>query len=724
MRWLLLLVLLLPQPAYAGDGLDVRGWLSRPGVKLLAVEFYATWCKPCMEAVPRWKRLHEKYRDRGFRLVVVSVQDPDGTCVNPGWNPDDIICDDEGHLAEAMKVGNNLPAAFLWSWRGNLLVRRGHVDQVAMAVEAELFRLPRVTLDEDMDADLRPMLRAEMSQVGKVTVLADKAEQEALAKIRKESFDLRFSDKTTCKVGEQLAANSLLKATRSRSGGRERLTLQLFSAETGCLNGSASVGWNPNRPEGSVAEVVAELTDSLRSPVEMPGGVRAADIVPKVKEGRIGETVEEWSPGASQRVVVRFESMPVGAVVLIDGDLVCHSTPCSEALPLGPHSISMQAKNYVKRTETLAVKSGSKVSWELTPDFGWVTVTSEPGGLDVNIDDKLVGKTPLSRQEVSIGPHEVLVTSPCHHDAGERINIERGEERRVDTSLAPRVGAIDVSAEDAKGNALEADVYVDGEKVGRTPGVFKVSVCAKEVEVRHEQQGVAKKALNVPEKEVVPVAFTLEGRGTGGVEWVPSKPAGVSFARSETTVAQYRACVKAGKCESKHHKDKSDRKSCNWGYGDRDDHPMNCVDWYGAEQFCRWAGGRLPTEQEWEAEAGAGGSREYPWGGENPSCTRCIMDDNSTKGSAGSETDGCGEDHTWPVCSKRRGDSVSGLCDMAGNVWEWTSSWYDSDKKSRVLRGGSWVVVIIRTFRASNRLRLPPGPRSYGPGFRCVVSSQ
>ncbi len=221
MRWLLLFCLLLPGPVRAGDGLDVKTWLSRPGVKLLAVEFYASWCEPCMEAVPRWKRLHEKYRDQGLRLVVVSVQDPDGTCVNPGWNPDDIICDDEGHLSEAMKVGNNLPAAFLWSWRGNLLVRRGHVEDVARAVEVELNRLPRLILDGDMDPELRTLLRAELAQEGKMTVPADKAEREVLAKIRKESHELGFSDRTTCKVGEQLAANSLLKAKRHSARARQ-----------------------------------------------------------------------------------------------------------------------------------------------------------------------------------------------------------------------------------------------------------------------------------------------------------------------------------------------------------------------------------------------------------------------------------------------------------------------------------------------------------------------
>ena len=138
-KWLLVVVLLAARPAYAGDGLDVKDWLSRPGVKLLAVEFYASWCGPCKKAVPQWKALHEKYRDHGLRLVVVSVQDPDGACVNPGWNPDDVVCDAEGRLAKAWGVGDKLPAAFLWTWRGPLLVRKGHVEEVERQLVQGLF---------------------------------------------------------------------------------------------------------------------------------------------------------------------------------------------------------------------------------------------------------------------------------------------------------------------------------------------------------------------------------------------------------------------------------------------------------------------------------------------------------------------------------------------------------------------------------------------------------
>ncbi len=124
----LLSALTLPASVSAAGKLDVPKWLNRPGVKLLAVEFYATWCTPCMEAVPRWKALHEKYRNQGFRLVVVNTLDPGGQCKSVGWNPDDYVCDLDGRIANAFGVGGGLPAAFLWSWQGNLLLRKGHID--------------------------------------------------------------------------------------------------------------------------------------------------------------------------------------------------------------------------------------------------------------------------------------------------------------------------------------------------------------------------------------------------------------------------------------------------------------------------------------------------------------------------------------------------------------------------------------------------------------------
>ena len=200
------------------------------------------------------------------------------------------------------------------------------------------------------------------------------------------------------------------------------------------------------------------------------------------------------------------------------------------------------------------------------------------------------------------------------------------------------------------------------------------------------------------------------GSGKAGISWVSSRPAGVQFSKTEVTLGQYRTCVRARACKKSTYSTKSDSKYCNWGHTGRQRHPMNCVNWHGARAFCRWAGGRLPTEKEWYAEASNGKTREYPWGSAKATCARAVMDEGG---------DGCGKDRTWPVCSRPAGNSVSGLCDLSGNVWEWTST---AQGSARVVRGGGWFNNNQANLRSSARFDSPPPLRSRDFGFRCARS--
>ena len=146
---------------------------------------------------------------------------------------------------------------------------------------------------------------------------------------------------------------------------------------------------------------------------------------------------------------------------------------------------------------------------------------------------------------------------------------------------------------------------------------------------------------------------------------------------------------------------------------------------------------RLPTEPEWERAAQAGSTSRYPWGQE-VSCEHAILDDGVTRGSAGDELDGCGEDRTWPVGS--RAANASGLYDMHGNVGEWLHNWCAPDVLAgfyagrnlrgpesgmwRLVRGVSWDEDPSK-LRSSYRNAKPPvsGRAVYGSiGFRCARS--
>ncbi len=185
------------------------------------------------------------------------------------------------------------------------------------------------------------------------------------------------------------------------------------------------------------------------------------------------------------------------------------------------------------------------------------------------------------------------------------------------------------------------------------------------------------------------------------------------IAKYETTVDMYADYLNAmcyegaGYCPKMSHQDR-----CGIVLGDnneysvlpgREDYPVTYVSWYDAVSFLKWCGLRLPTEAQWE-KAYRGGfyldgdesktelnpmpDRLYPWGNEPPGDAgryRCNCDTNED-----------GFEYTAPVGSFDEFNSPYGVCDMAGNVNEWTLNWYTTRHHAgldgfRVIRGGSWL---------------------------------
>ena len=204
------------------------------------------------------------------------------------------------------------------------------------------------------------------------------------------------------------------------------------------------------------------------------------------------------------------------------------STPCSKALTLGIHeiSIAVDGSRYLPKKETVTISKGSSLTWKLTPNFGLLTVRSEPAGLDVKLDGKIVGKTPLENMEVDIGGHEVLVTSECHYDTGEKVNIERGVHRQVTVSLIGKQGIVDVVAEDQNGNAVKAEVFVDNERLGYTADVFKVSICSKLLRVYRQGYREFTRSISIAERTTTPVTAKLKSVSPTPTYSTPAKEPG------------------------------------------------------------------------------------------------------------------------------------------------------------------------------------------------------
>ena len=370
---------------------------------------------------------------------------------------------------------------------------------------------------------------------------------------------------------------------------------------------------------------------------------------------------------------ITVETEP-NAQVFLDGDLQGQADSRGVLVfraKVGPHAlkVSEAGKRDFNQNFVLVDEQPAHIVAPLAGLGGGVRVKALPGAailLDNSPHGTVDASGELLLNDIPPGSHWLRATARDKADASRNIEVAAGEETLVDMTLVDTVQT----------NPQDGLKYV-----WIAPGRFLMGCSPGDIDCADPEEP----------------AHTVTLRRA---YWI---------GQTEVTVDAYRRYVAAANAKMPPTAPKLYR-----GWNNRT-LPMVNVVWDEANQYCTWAGGRLPTEAEWEYAA-RGGSPQARYGN---------LDDIAwTKENAQSQT--------HPVAGKQA--NGYGLFDTLGNVWEWIGDWYAPDYyqsspaqnpkgpatgQQRVLRGGSWI-VDSKLLRVSDRYSIQPDARSDYFGFRCV----
>jgi eukaryotic-like serine/threonine-protein kinase len=229
----------------------------------------------------------------------------------------------------------------------------------------------------------------------------------------------------------------------------------------------------------------------------------------------------------------------------------------------------------------------------------------------------------------------------------------------------------------------------------------------------------------------------------------------------EVTTAAYRACSDQGECkrpdavpdypksegatDEQHDKTRNAlAEHCNFGKDGREKHPINCLSWALADNYCKMTGKRLPTEAEWEYAARGSDGRRFPWGdevGDHTFMNACGKECNAWEAKAGVKTSArmYEADDGWagtaPVGSFPKGKTRFGTYDVVGNVWEWTADWFETYRPDeainptgaragdrKAMRGGGFNGGVPMWVDPAFRYHQVATASSPAIGFRCAAN--
>ena len=417
----------------------------------------------------------------------------------------------------------------------------------------------------------------------------------------------------------------------------------------------------------------------------------------RLKEGKIYEMVLEMETGTLTVVAT-----PVEAKIYVD-DAYVGTGSVNVQLSVGAeHRCRVECQDYIKveKTVSFAKNEEKTLTVELVPNFGYITVKSEPSGAEVYIDNKKAGTTPYLAMRISRGQHRVEVRKRGYEPYADVVTININETTRIeDVKLEASNEVVSIPQQQEQYSPQQQEQYSPQQEYGGGFSNQTITVNGVSFEMVYVEGGS------------FDMGATYE-QGSDAYDW--EKPV------HSVTLSDYYI----GKCEVTQELWEAVMGSNPSNFRGVQN-PVESVSWNDCQNFIKKLNSltgrtfRLPTEAEWEyAARGGNQSLHYKYSGSDNIDDVAWYYDNS-----GSSTHAVGT----------RTANELGIYDMSGNVWEWCSDWYGgysagaqtnpqgpSSDSCRVLRGGSWG-NDARGCRVSNRNLSGPGNSNGHSGLRLVL---
>jgi len=393
-------------------------------------------------------------------------------------------------------------------------------------------------------------------------------------------------------------------------------------------------------------------------------------------------------PELPREIIV--DSAPSGANITIN-DINLGQTPVAvENIPQGRQLVVLTRDGFKRTAKLINITDHRRQRFiiEMDPLVGHISIETKPSGAKIYLDGfEYLGDTPVIHKEVPVGKHKYDIRKDDYKNELADVTVEADFTYSFVHELTPREGRVSIFSRPSG-----ARIWINDEPI-KDPTPAKVELAAGDYTIKLYSKGYLTAEQNV----------TLEANQDQNVE-IDLKPGDAPFGMILVPAGKFIMGLNGASPDERPQReidlpafyiDKTEVTNGQFKQvypnhffpKGKAQEPVTNISFNQATEYARAVGKRLPTEEEWEKAARGSDGREYPWGVD---FKQELCNFSGTSLNAPTKTN-----------SYRLGTSPYGCADMAGNVYEWTSSWYQAYPGNadvnvqygqifRVLRGGSF----------------------------------